>query len=68
MAQRKEIQIEISPTGEVTFTVNGVKGSACVAETAFLEEAVGGPVLAQEKTSEYYQQPTGVGVGQKINQ
>lgn len=67
MAQRKEIQIEISPTGEVTFTVNGDKGSACLAETQFLEEAIGGQVLSQEKTSEFYQQVP-AGVGQKVEQ
>lgn len=63
MAMRKEIQIEISPTGEVSFTVNGVKGSACLAETEFLEAALGGQVLEREKTPEYYEQPVGTGVG-----
>jgi hypothetical protein len=66
MAMRKEISIEISPTGEVTFTVNGVKGSACVAETQFLEEALGGEVLSREKTAEYYEQGQTTGVGQKV--
>jgi hypothetical protein len=56
MARQKIIKITISPTGEVSFEVNGVPGKACVGETKFLEEAVGGQVLSQEKTGEYYQE------------
>ena len=54
--RKQDIEITISPTGEVTFTVKGVKGSSCLEETKFLEEALGGGVLEQEKTSEYYEQ------------
>ena len=54
--QRKEILIEISPKGDVSFTVKGVKGKACLEETKFLEEAMGGPVVQQELTGEYYEQ------------
>lgn len=54
---QKEISIVISPTGEVTFTVNGVKGKACLAETKFLEDALGGKVVSQEPTDEYYEEP-----------
>ena len=52
----QDIEITISPTGEVSFTVKGVKGSSCMQETKFLEEALGGWVVEQEKTSEYYEQ------------
>jgi hypothetical protein len=40
----------------VSFTVEGVKGDACLAETKFLEDALGGQVLSQEKTSEFYEE------------
>ena len=54
--RKQDIEITISPSGEVSFTVKGVKGSACLDETKFLEAALGGGVLEQEKTSEYYQE------------
>ena len=53
---KQDIEITISPSGEVSFTIKGVKGSACLQETKFLEEALGNGVLEQEKTSEYYQE------------
>ncbi len=53
--RKQDIEITISPTGEVTFTVKGVKGSSCLSETEFLEKALGGGVLDREKTSEYYE-------------
>ncbi len=63
MASEKKITIEISPTGEVSFTVAGVKGKSCVAETKFLEDALGGKVLSREETSEFYEQQVGETVG-----
>jgi hypothetical protein len=59
--REKTIQIEISPTGEVSFTVNGVKGKACLDETKFLEEALGDTIESRELTSEYYENPTSAG-------
>lgn len=59
MAQRRELEIEITPTGEVKVTVKCVPGAACVDETKFLEEALGGEIKARELTSEYYQEQTG---------
>jgi hypothetical protein len=59
--RKQDIEIKISPTGEVTFTVKGVKGSSCFDETKFLEQALGGGVLEQERTSEYYEQTDGAG-------
>jgi hypothetical protein len=55
MAGKKELHIEISPTGEVTVRVKCVAGQACVDESRFLEEALGGGVKARELTSEYYE-------------
>ncbi len=54
--RKQDIEIKISPTGEVSFTIKGVKGSSCLSETKFLEEALGGEVLEHEKTSEYYEE------------
>ena len=53
---KQELEITISPTGEVSFTVKGVKGGACLAETKFLEDALGGVVLEREKTSEFWEE------------
>ncbi len=54
--REKFIKIEIDKKGKVSFTVEGVKGDACVAETKFLEDALGGKVLSRENTGEYYEQ------------
>ena len=54
---KQDIEIVINAKGEVTFQVKGVKGGSCIAETKFLEQALGGEgaVLDQQKTSEYYE-------------
>jgi hypothetical protein len=57
--RKQDIEIVISPTGEVTFTVKGVKGASCIDETKFLEDALGGEVVERQKTSEYYEQSEG---------
>lgn len=67
MAQRKELHIEISPTGEVQVKVKCVAGQSCVEETRFLEEALGNQIESRELTSEYYQQPAQGGVTIKSN-
>jgi hypothetical protein len=54
--QEKFIKISIDKTGKVSFTVEGVKGDACLAETKFLEDALGGKVESREMTAEYYEQ------------
>ena len=54
--REKFIKIEIDKQGKVSFTVEGVKGEACIAETKFLEDALGGQVVSRETTSEYYEQ------------
>jgi len=55
--REKWIKIEIDKKGKVSFTVEGVKGEACLTETKFLEDALGGKVTAREMTGEYYEQP-----------
>ena len=57
--RKQDIEITISPTGEVSFLVKGVKGASCLDETKFLEDALGGGVLDRQKTSEYYEQSEG---------
>ena len=65
MAQKKELHIEISPTGEVSVTVKCVAGQSCVDETKFLEEALGNTIESRELTSDYYQQPVAGSVTNK---
>ncbi|HSS02534.1 MAG TPA: DUF2997 domain-containing protein [Kofleriaceae bacterium] len=52
---KQDIEIVINAKGEVTFEVKGVKGGSCLDETKFLEAALGGAVIDQQKTSEYYE-------------
>ena len=54
---KQDIEIVINAKGEVTFQVKGVKGGSCLAETKFLEQALGGDaaVVDQQKTAEYYE-------------
>ena len=52
---KQDIEIVINAKGEVTFQVKGMKGGSCIGETKFLEQALGGEVLEQQKTSEFYE-------------
>ncbi|HMY60370.1 MAG TPA: DUF2997 domain-containing protein [Pseudomonadota bacterium] len=56
MAQRKELEITISPSGEVSVQVKCIPGQSCVEETKFLEDALGNEVKDRQLTSDYYQQ------------
>ncbi len=66
--REKFIKINIGKDGKVSFTVEGVKGEACLAETKFLEDALGGQVLQRETTAEYYEQGETESVTNKQNQ
>ena len=55
MSVKKEIEIVINAKGEVTFQMKGMKGGGCLDETKFLEQALGGDVVDQQKTSEFYE-------------
>ena len=59
--RKQDIEITISPKGEVAFEVKGVKGGSCMDETKFLELALGGDgaVVEQSRTAEYYEQIEG---------
>ena len=39
--RKQDLEITISPTGEVAFVVKGMAGKGCLAETKFLEAALG---------------------------
>lgn len=47
--------VSISPKGEVTITVNGVKGPSCKDATAALEKKLG-RVAEDTLTGEFYEQ------------
>lgn len=55
MAVRTEIDIEITPDGEVVLKVRGAAGDQCLELTRALEQELG-IVVDREMTSEYYQQ------------
>lgn len=55
MAVKQELEISITPEGEVKIEVKGVKGASCLDVTKDIEEALG-VVKSRENTSEYYQQ------------
>ncbi len=64
---RQEIEIEITPAGEVTLKVKGVAGGQCLELTKALEEELG-LVVAREKTSEFYQAEVGTEASVKIGE
>ena len=53
---RKELEITISPSGEVSVQVKCIPGASCVDETKFLEDALAGGIKDRQLTSDYYQQ------------
>lgn len=63
MAQRKELEITISPSGEVKVQVKCVPGQQCLEETKFLEDALGNKIVDRQLTSDYYQQGVTTGAG-----
>ncbi len=66
MAQRRELEITISPTGEVQVQVKCVPGQACIEETKFLENALGNNIKDRQLTSDFYQ-PTVGNTGDVLN-
>ena len=52
---KQDIEIVINAKGEVTFQMKGMKGGGCLDETKFLEQALGGEVIDQQKTAEFYE-------------
>jgi uncharacterized protein GlcG (DUF336 family) len=58
VAEKVEIEVTITPDGQVKLETHGLKGASCLAETEALEKALG-KVVGRRKTSEFYQQATG---------
>ena len=54
MAVKRELQIEITPDGEVKITVKGTAGSECLELTKALEQELG-VVVDRQMTSEFFQ-------------
>ena len=52
----KQIQLLITPTGEVRLETQGFTGPACQEASRFLLHALG-QTLTEKLTSEYHQQP-----------
>ena len=50
----QEVEVAISPSGEVQVTTRGFSGSGCTLATAELERLLGNQVLQRELTQEYY--------------
>lgn len=63
MAQ-EELEIEISPTGQVTVRTKGIKGPACM-EYADLLVRIVGREEHREKTGEFYE--TGIQVERHVD-
>ncbi len=50
----EELEITISPSGEVSVQARGFSGSTCLSATAGLERALGGQVVERQMTDEAY--------------
>ncbi len=50
----EELEIEISPTGQVTVRTIGIKGARCIDAAEFVAQLVG-KEQSRELTSEYYE-------------
>jgi len=53
MAERHELEIVITPSGEVQVEVKGLKGKACLEPIKLFEETIG-RVKSRRLTAEYY--------------
>ncbi|MEW6418555.1 MAG: DUF2997 domain-containing protein [Nitrospirota bacterium] len=51
----QEVDVFITPDGEVRYEVRGIKGKKCLDVTKDLELALGGQVISREETSEMFQ-------------
>jgi hypothetical protein len=56
MAGKSELDIEISPAGEVKVHIRGIKGKGCLELMKKIEKELGS-VSERKPTSEYYEQP-----------
>ena len=64
MATKHEIEVVISPDGQVKLDVKGMKGPSCLPGVKKLADAVG-ELKSQDLTSEFYEKPS-AGQSQKL--
>lgn len=57
MADKQEIEIIISPDGEVKLEVKGIKGPACLPQLKQVADQIG-KTKSQNFTAEYYEKPS----------
>ena len=55
-AENIELEITVDEKGNITYTVNGVKGNSCTETTKFLDEALG-EVAKRNFKRDYYERP-----------
>ena len=65
MAHQEELEIEISPSGEVQVQVKGIPGPACL-EYVEVFRTLLGEVTEQQPTSEYYEAETRASAAQEV--
>ncbi|MHA1996217.1 MAG: DUF2997 domain-containing protein [Candidatus Hodarchaeales archaeon] len=55
-AENIELEITIDEKGNVSYTVNGIKGKSCTESTKFLDEELG-EVTKRKFKRDYYEHP-----------
>jgi len=63
----EEVEIEISPTGQVMIRTFGIKGARCIDAAEFLARIVG-QEESRELTSEYYESGQALSQQQNLHQ
>jgi hypothetical protein len=58
VAEKIEIEVTLTPDGQVKLETRGLKGQSCMEEIEVLERQLG-KVVRRQKTSEFYQQAAG---------
>lgn len=67
MADKHDLNITISETGEIEVKVEGINGPKCIELTKELEDQLG-DIISKEKTSSYYKQEENINTDIKNNQ
>jgi hypothetical protein len=65
MSNKHELEIEISPKGDVQVHVKGAKGKQCLKYVELFNSL--GPVAKKETTSEYYEPDPVVGLTDQMH-
>jgi hypothetical protein len=67
MAEKHDLNITISETGEIEIKVEGINGPKCIELTKDLENELG-QIISREKTSSYYKQDVNINTDIKKSQ